>query len=360
MKILFDASIFELPATGIGKTTLQLYQSCINQKNSLEIFGLHQNKLSVNLSSRIHSIQLGKNFSSAFWRSFILPYYIKRNESEFIHFPWNGDVSPFLNKKSVITSIHDVLPLIIPEYFDSPQKKEKYRKQKQKDINRSGLIVTVSNYSKKEIMDNFDVDTEILVLHHGPTIQPTQEKLNNEKSDYFLYVGGYDKRKGLDNLLKRFIILRNEKKISSKLVIVGEKNYYSPQFKKLVDEGVNKGYLEEKGYISDKLLAQLYSNAIAMVYPSKYEGFGLPPLEAMNLGCPVITTKFTSIPEICGNAAYYIENDQDLDESLIKFENDPNTRKKFISLGKKQSAKFSWEDSARSFLNKITDLKSEF
>jgi glycosyltransferase involved in cell wall biosynthesis len=360
MKFFFDATVLELPATGIGKTTLQLYESCINQMDSLEITALHQNPLSVNLPPKIQSAQLGEKFSSSIWRSVYLPAHIQKNNPDIIHFPWNGNVPRFLTKKNIITSIHDILPLIIPEYFNSLSDEAKYKERIQKDINRSELIITVSNYSKKEIIANFEVNNEILVLHHGPTIQPSPERFKHKKSDYFLYVGGYDPRKGLETLLERFILLHEEKKLESRLVMVGDKNYYSPYFKKLVETGIEKGFVEERGYVSDEELAKLYSNAIALVYPSKYEGFGLPPLEAMNLGCPVITTKCTSIPEICGNATYYVNIDEphDLDEAIVTLENDLNIRKKLCLMGKKQASNFSWENSARSFINKITEIIS--
>jgi len=359
MKFFFDATVLEMPATGVGKTALQLYDSCINQTDSLKITALHQKPLLVNFSSKIQSTQFGEKFPHSLWRSLILPAYVKKNTPDLIHFPWNGNIPPFLSKKIVITTIHDVLPLVIPGYFNSFYDETDYKKRIQRDINRSRLIITVSNYSKKEIIKNFEVNKEILVLHHGPTIKSVSaETIYHEKSDYFLYVGGYDPRKGLEILLQRFIRLHEEKELESRLIMVGDKHYYSPYFKKLVEKGVEKGFLEEKGYVSDELLANLYSNAIALVYPSKYEGFGLPPLEAMNCGCPVITTKCTSIPEICGNAVYYInvDNELDLDEALITLENDPYIRKKLSLMGEKMASNFSWEHSARSFINKITEI----
>lgn len=356
MNIFFDATVLEIPLTGIGKTMLQLYENCLSQMDSLKITGIHRRPLSVNLTSKIGSVQLGNNFPGPVWRSFILPAYLNKKTPDIMHFPWNGKVPYNLKDIKVITTLHDVLPLIIPHYFRSKIQEVLYKRNIQKDMDRSNLIVTDSNFSKKEIMDNFDVDTEILVLHHGPTIKPPSGGFSVEKSNYFLYVGGYDPRKGLEKLIERFIILNKEKKLESRLIVVGEKNYYSKNLKILIEEGISKGFLEEKGYVSDDSLAKLYSNALALVYPSRYEGFGLPPLEAMNLGCPVITTKCTSIPEICGNAAYYVDLNEDLDEALITLENDPTIREKLSLKGKKQAARFSWESTSKIFLNKIENL----
>ena len=97
--------------------------------------------------------------------------------------------------------------------------------------------------------------------------------------------------------------------MAARLVLAGEPHYFSADFRSMVERGRSAGWLEELGYVSDAELAALYGRALALAYPSKYEGFGLPPLEAMVLGCPVITTRGTSLPEVCGDAAVYVDPD---------------------------------------------------
>ena len=357
MKLYFDATILQQPATGIAKATLGLYEACASLMPSLEIAALHRQQLECPLSNRIQSIQFGADLPEVLWRQISLPMYSLNHPPKHIHFPWNGYIPHFFSDTTIISTIHDVLPLIIPGYFKSKIGEKNYRKRIQRDINRSDIIITDSNYSRKQIMENFETNNPPIVIYPATNLSKSNVILEPEKDygEYFLYVGGYNPRKGLDILLRTFIKLNQNKELSSKLILTGQKNYFSIEFKKLVEKGKNLGFVQELGYVSDNQLAGLYSNAKALVYPSRYEGFGLPPLEAMTLGCPVITTKCTSIPEICGDAACYVELEDDIDlaNKLIAMENSDENVNKLKKLGKERAAKFSWTESAKIFLDSI-------
>lgn len=356
MKIFFEGTVLQIPATGISKTLLNLYETSFKISPSIEVTALHNKPLKYSLPPEIQSFQLGSGIPRNLWMSLCLPFYVRTKKPDIIHFPWNGGVPRFLDGINVITTIYDVLPLIIPNFFKSKRQENQYRDNIQKSIDRSNLILTISEFSKQEIINNFEVNNEVTVLPPGPTVKSKSYENNFPKFEYFLYVGGYDRRKGIENLLKVFLKLIREKKLHNKLILTGSRNYFSKSFKDLVKKGVRSGFVEEWGYVSEETLSNLYSNATALIYPSKYEGFGLPPLEAMKLGCPVITTKCTAIPEVCGSAAYYINGIEDLSEALLRLENDMKLREKLISKGKIQATKFSWESSAKLFLDKIEEL----
>lgn len=361
MRILFDATVMQQPSTGIARATLGLYEGCLSLEPSIEITALHQEPLLGALPPKIQSARFGTHVPKFLWRRLLLPRYVSRQQHNIIHFPWNGNVPKAFSNATVVTTLHDILPLIIPGYFNSEQAEQKYRKRIQSDIDRTHILLTVSEYSKKQIMDNFIVRHEPVVIHHGPTIKVDNKQPDldsNKVGNYFLYVGGYDSRKGIEKLLTVFINLHREKMLSSRLILTGSKNYFSERFKRLIDEGHQLGIVEGMGYVSDTVLVDLFSKAKALVYPSKYEGFGLPPLEAMSLGCPVITTRYTSIPEICGDAAYYVEpdNEKDFAEGLIALENNQEMRRELKIKGKKQAAKFSWRVSAGIFLDEVTKI----
>lgn len=359
MKIFIDGTVLQQPATGISKSLLEIYGNCAKLM-PLEVTILHKDPLCCDVPEGIKSTQIGSNFPDKLWRSVVLPLYVWKNKPDFLHLPWNNNVPHLFNGTKVILTIYDVLPLEIPNYFKSPAEEKKYRKNMQKSIDRSDIIFTISKYSKMKILENFSVDVNPEVIYLASTLENHFLKSTKEFNfEYFLYVGGYDQRKGIELLLKNFIKLHNEKKLKSKLILTGSKHYFSTSFKDLLDEGTNLGIVIEKGYVSESDLFQLYSNSVALVYPSKYEGFGLPPLEAMSAGCPVITTKKTSIPEVCGDAVYYVDVDNELDFSkgLIALENDCILRNELIKKGQIQASRFNWSFSAKKFLKKLVEIK---
>jgi glycosyltransferase involved in cell wall biosynthesis len=364
MKIAIDGTVFQQPITGIAKGTRCLYQNCVELMQSLDVIVIHQKPLTCAFSPKIKSTQLAKAVPNALWRSFALPVYVSRLKPTFLHFPWNGFVPKHVSGTKVITTLHDVLPLIIPNYFAFKQAEQAYRNRVQNDIDRSDLLLTISEFSKKEILRSFNVSAEPVVIHYAPTIHtssllPTFSDGNIH--DYFLYVGGYDKRKGIESLLKVFTQLHKEEKLRSKLLLAGSRLCYSQELKRLIDEGLRVKAIAELGYVSDSVLAELYANAKALIYPSKFEGFGLPPLEAMASGCPVITTKCAALPEICGDAVYYTDPDDEeaFASSIIDLHNDQELRDKLARRGLKQASKFSWDEASRVFLDEMFKLVSE-
>jgi glycosyltransferase involved in cell wall biosynthesis len=364
MKIAIDGTVFQQPITGIAKGTRSLYQTSIELMQSLDVIVVHKKPLTCTFAPKIRSTQLAKAVPNILWRSLALPVYVSRLKPAFLHFPWNGFVPKRVSGTKVITTLHDVLPLIIPNYFASKQAEAAYRNRVQNDIDRSDLLLTISEFSKKEILHNFKVSAEPVVIHYAPTVHtrgllPASSDGTNQ--DYFLYVGGYDKRKGIESLLQVFTKLHNQEKLHSKLLLVGSRGYYSQELKRLIDEALRVKAIAELGYVPDAVLFELYAKAKALIYPSKFEGLGLPPLEAMASGCPVLTTKCTSIPEICGDAVYYTDPDDEeaFASSIIDLNNDRQLRDKLARRGLKQAAKFSWDGASRVFLDEMLKLVVE-
>jgi glycosyltransferase involved in cell wall biosynthesis len=256
----------------------------------------------------------------------------------------------------VITTYHDVLPLIIPGFFESDEKEQAYRQRVQADLDRTDLLITDSQYSAREIMSHFRVRAEPRVIYLAPFLKSDGIRSTQRRDSYFLYVGGYDPRKGIEMLLRVFIGLRREGLLSGRLILTGHKAQVSDELCRLIRQGSEMGAVEELGYVSDPTLHGLYADATALVYPSKYEGFGLPPLEAMAIGCPVITVRSTSIPEVCGDAVCYVDPDDesDLARNMVALEKNPDRREQLRAKGKVQAAGFSWSRSAQKFIEEVT------
>lgn len=360
--VMVDATVMQIPATGVAKSTLRLYEACLRLHPELRVASIHRRRLQCTLPAQMKSLRRGTFLPSGVWRSVFLPWYLTLKRPVAVHFPWNGNVPSCISNTKVITTLHDVLPLVIPNHFPSAHAEELYRKKVQDDIDRTDLLITISEYSKAEIVKNFRVNREPVVIPHGPTLtsHAVTGKPAAAPGDYFIYVGGYDPRKGIESLLRVFVSLHRQGRVRSTLVLTGSRNYYSSELQHTIAEGVAMGVVEERGYISDQELGSLLRGAKALVYPSKFEGFGLPPLEAMSLGCPVIAVQATSIPEVCGDAACYVDPDDDrsFSEALVAMETSDEIRQEFTNRGLKNCARFSWEASAEAFMGAIEALKA--
>ena len=365
MKIIFDAEVFKDRPRGIVKTTICLYQACQEAIPSLEIIGISRKPIATTMPDTIGMIQLKPNLPRGIWRTVMYNGYMAFHGCSALHFPANGLIPPIMTRRdlAIVMTLHDVVQLIMPGHFKDDAKLDQYRKRRQNDIDRSRIVFTDSECSKMDILRNFRVHSEPVVLPLAPTLVPgTYDPIMDitKTEDFFLYNGGYDSRKGLEPMLRVFLGLHKERKITSKLYLTGSRSYYSDAFRRLVEEATAIKVLKELDYVSDHELMALLRKAKGLIYPSLYEGFGLPPLEAMNVGCPVITTPYSSIPEVCGDAALYVhpEDDKEFGDAIVALEHNGQLRSRLIVKGKEQAGRFSWSKSAAIFLEQITRLET--
>lgn len=365
MKIIFDAEDFKNKPRGMVKTTLCLYRACLEITPSLKFTGLTRKPLAAVLPDDIalDMVRIRPNLPRSVWRSVMYNAYLALHACDAVHFPSNGLIPRIYPRRKIVMTLHDVLPLIIPGHFKSADKMKRYIKRRQHDLDRSDLVFTVSEHSKKDILKHFRVRKEPVVLYNAPTLGPAvQDPVYDldRAGDYFFYCGGYDRRKGLDPLIALFLGLHREKKTTARLYLAGVSSYYSDEFKTLLEQALTAGVVKELGYVSDGDMIRFMRSAKGLIYPSSYEGFGLPPVEAMNAGCPVITTPYSSIPEVCGEAALFVRPDRgkEFADAVLALDRNGALRKELIVKGKKQVEKFSWKKSAALFLDHIAHLGS--
>jgi glycosyltransferase involved in cell wall biosynthesis len=358
VRMVFDASVLEMPFTGIAKTSLLLYKECLAQLPGLTVTGVHRKAVAGEVPAGVALARGGGLFSAGLWRSYYLPRQVKRQKATVAHFPWSGGVPDGLRDCCVVTTIHDVLPLEMPGGFKHPRDEKRYRQDKQRDIDRSHVLFTDSEYSKRQLRRHFALRSEPIVNYFGPTLEGDGKGVpagDTAALPYLLYLGGYDRRKGILELLEVYLELRRQGKLRCPLLLVGKSHYFSEELRRLILAGTESGHVRELGYVPDRELVTLLQGALALVYPSRYEGFGLPPLEAMHVGCPVITTARTSIPEVCGDAALYIDPGAgaEFGEALVAVENDAALRAGLREAGFRQARKFTWEKAATTFLGEV-------
>jgi len=293
-------------------------------------------------------------------------------EVDVIHYPY---FEPFFlslprkhfAKKSVVT-VHDLTPLVFPRHFPSGIK-GKVRLLIQKNTLRSvDSIITDSEASKKDIEKLFGINSEkihVVYLAAGDEFEKrflsAEEKQQLRKKynlpeKFVLYVGDATWNKNLPRLVRAI------KSTDMPLVMIGKTlaeadfdktNPWNKDLVEIEDLTRNSSQIHKLGFVPTDDLVTIYNMATVFVMPSLYEGFGLPILEAMISGCPVITSKEGSLPEVVGEAAYYVNaySEKDIADGITKVFSDNDLQKSLVEKGLIQAKKFNWEKTAKETMN---------
>lgn len=287
------------------------------------------------------------SFNTHLWEQISLPRYLKSIGSPLlISFTGCGP----LNYSNQIMTIHDVSHERYPEWF-SKNYYRFYHYMMPRIGKKAHAVLTVSEFSKKEIVDTLGINAEkIHVVHSNVPFhnKPSKEEIlsftrNPEAERYILAVSSMDPRKNFIRLVEAFDKIKDK---SVKLYIIGMsfKAFNTPDLQKLIGENVHL-----PGYISDEKLQTMYQNALLSVYPSLYEGFGLPPLESMTYGCPAINSDIPALREVSQDAALYVDpyNVDDITQKIEQLLVDDPLRKELQEKGLLQIKKYSWDKSAK-------------
>jgi len=301
-----------------------------------------QKKTSVKLLEPVSS----NKYIQQLWEHFRLPSLVSKDETLFCP----ANISPiFLPKKvKLVLTLHDVAFKTFPSSF-SKLFCWYYSFLIPRNIQRANVIITISEASKKEIVQFYpEAKGKIVVISLGVTekyrILPEVKK---EKS--ILYVGSVNERKNLIGVIEAFEKLPEH--LGYSLVIIG--NYFgnfilSDKLEDTLTRAKKNSGISFKQNLDDEALLYEYNVASCLVFPSFYEGFGLPPLEAMACGTPVITSNLSSMPEVCGDAALYVNpyNIKDIKEKILKLIEDVDLQDELIKKGLERAKKFTWEKAA--------------
>jgi glycosyltransferase involved in cell wall biosynthesis len=283
--------------------------------------------------------------------------------SPFEKFPLEVKKSRHLKK---LLTVHDLIPILYPHFFDFNE--NSIVKDAISSLDSESWVLSVSHATKSDLCNySKSIDSDKVIVTHLAASdsfypfddqQKSQEicqKYNIPDAPYILSLSTLEPRKNIDHTIRCFLKLVQQEKLSDlNLVLVGTKGW---NYDKIFAEISNNSHLEGRiivtGYVADEDLAPLYSGALAFVYPSFYEGFGLPPLEAMQCGVPVITSNTSSLPEVVGDAGIMLDpKDEDgLCHSLLNIYNDENLRASMAEQSLKQAKKFSWEKCTQETIN---------
>jgi glycosyltransferase involved in cell wall biosynthesis len=267
---------------------------------------------------------------------------------------------PRLSQVKSVFTLHDLVFRFYPETH-KPLNRWFLTLMMPRFLQAADAVIAVSECTKRDAIRLYGVDeSKIRVIYEGvnPRFRPaTPEAISvvcqkhGLPEHFILSVGTIEPRKNLDTLLEAYRALRH-RETQCKLVIVGKKGWlYHGFFRRLRDLGLEDEVIFP-GFVSDEDLPALYSAADLFIFPSLYEGFGLPPLEAMACGTPVVTSDVSSLPEIVGDAAITVDphNAEELAEDILRILGDPELRVRLQNKGLARAKIFSWEDTAKKTL----------
>lgn len=253
---------------------------------------------------------------------------------------WQPNFIPLknINAKKVVTTVHDFSCILHKDYHPK-ERIDYFENNFFQNIINSDIIITGSNFTKQEILQRLNFKEEkVKVIYHGVNhdIFKVYEdiQLDFDLPKKFIFsVGSIEPRKNLLGLLKAYNLLPKSLKDEYKLVLAGFKGWENKEIMEQIE--FNKDYIHYLGFITDEQLAKVYNKATCFVFPSFYEGFGLPPIEAMASGTPVISSDQTSMPEVCQDAAIYCNpyNIQDISNKIELLLNDKKLQSKLIKKG---------------------------
>ncbi|MBB6714181.1 glycosyltransferase family 4 protein [Clostridium gasigenes] len=344
--------------TGIGTYTYQLINSLnkVDSKNDYLIF--LPNGSSLNLKDNF-AVETAEELSKKnFWDDVRTPNTFPYHDMELYHVPQNGvGLSENINCLKAIT-LHDIIPLRMPETV-SDRYLNIFNNELPKIIQNCDGILTVSEFSKQDIAKEFNFPKEKIFVTHlaaEDIYRPLNKDLCKKnlcdkygiKDDFILYVGGFSPRKNILGIIEAFSLLDSTIKKDLKLVITGKKGISYELYKKRTEDLFISSSVIFTDFIPLNDLPTFYNASKLLVYPSFYEGFGLPPLEAMACGTPVISSNVTSLPEVCLDSAILI-NPYSISELKLSIENvltDDTLRLTMIQKGLLTSSLYTWENTA--------------
>jgi len=333
--------------TGVERFAYNICQALANMKQEFTIICPHAPIQSCYDTSRFSIIKYGFG-NSHFWEQCVLPFFFI-GKKHFVVFSFTGLGSVLISNK--VMTIHDLSFLENPKWF-SKSYYWWYKLMTPLAVKTSRHLITVSEFSKKEILRfyPFIKEKDITIVYGAPDRHNFHAGVIGEKPSecFMLAVSSLDPRKNFKRLTEAFRHIHD-----CKLYIVGVTNRVFTQENMEKTESGNIHYL---GRVTDEELQRLYSQAICFICPSIYEGFGLPAVEAMSCGCPVLASDIPVLKEVCGEAALYFSpfDTKDIISQIEAFIKLPDNDKRILQeKGLKHAERFAWDKSAKIIIDLI-------
>lgn len=366
MKIGLDfINLYDLNV-GLGRYAQQLIDglTAVDRENEYTLFINRKISNQIYVDNPRFHIQVVKTPSRKYapWNQIYFVFHKKQlQDLDLLHSPVTP--LPLLLSKRIktIVTLHDLAWRFFPENF-RPEGVVWWRFAWPRSLKKSAHIVVDSESTKQDMLKFYRLPEEKITVIYPyislHLLETSSENLNvlkeryNLPERYILYVGALRKNKNLELLLKAFQILKKEKNISQKLVLAGPKEWGNERIFLEITRLNLENEVIVTGAISDDDLPLIYKSADVFVFPSLYEGFGYPPLEAMACETPVVVSNTSSLPEIVGDAGLYIDplNPRDIAEKIYQVLSSPSLAEKLRNLGLKRMKQFSMEKMVQKYL----------
>jgi glycosyltransferase involved in cell wall biosynthesis len=366
MKIGIDARFFGLMGKGLGRYTQKLIEHLeMNDCENQYIIFLRSENFD---EYQPHNANFTKVVADYRWYSFseqlLFPRLLNKYNFDLMHFPHFN--VPLMYRRKFVLTIHDLILIHFPTLRGTRlnplwywMKYAAYKFVIGSAIARSESIIAVSEFTKNDISSKYSESKQKIHVTHEASdnicrISNISPNLILEKygiiKPYLLYVGNAYPHKNLENLVECFGLIL-EKYPNMQLALVGKNDFFYSRLKKHVEQG-NLGGIHFLGFVPDQDLDVLYRFADAYVFPSLYEGFGLPPLEAMAKGAPVVCSDHACMKEILGEAAWYADarKMEKFANGILHVLDDKNLQQDLIAKGYQQIRKYSWEKMSKETL----------
>lgn len=348
MTIYINGRFLTQKITGVQRYAIELVKALdkVLDRHDEKIIILSPNNLITTLDLKNIQVHCMGKLSGHFWEQLELPLFVKN--STLVNLCNAGPIC----KRNQVTVIHDMAVFANEQNFSFVFRNwYKFLLKMQSIFSRK--IVTVSNFSRLEIAKYLKLKTnEIEVIYEGKehfTTLKTDERYielhNLNEKPFLLAVSSLNPNKNFQSIVNAMKYMDSEK---FNIVIAGgtDPKVFSSKGTSLPENVIHLGY------VTDMELKALYANAFCFIYPSLYEGFGLPPLEAMSVGCPIIISERASLPEVGGEAALYCDPTRpaSIADQVLKIKNSEAIRNNLIEKGREQAEKFSWDKCAKELM----------
>ncbi len=362
LRVVFDAHALTPRRSGIGEYSWHLLRALADgfgDRIDLHLYvpsGIHPARNEADILRLTEDVGEGDFYSPRHqWR---LPALLRRGAYDLLHTP--DFLVPLFSPIPAVCTIHDLIPLVHPEFIRRSLKVRLlpvFRAWARRAARASAAVITDSTHSRNDIVRMLGADARrVSVVPLAPTLDVAAGGLPPELAAalrvgrYFLYVGRHDPYKGLALLLRAFSEARRIARIDDVQLAVAGKRDPRYDYSGLVEElGIGE-HVRFLDYVSPESLSALYSGALAYIHPSLYEGFGLPPLDAMRHGTPVICSDRSSLPEVVGDAAICIDPEQTetFARTLRDVAENATLRSTLTQKGFVHARRFSWNLTAES------------